>query len=140
MDVKEVRHFAGVSGGGCVFCGVAIVGGGAMTQAPNPSSAANPFYGSVTVHAVSDEPLKLSLDDAIRRGLENNLGLKEAESGEKLFPGRKERGAAAVFADDQPERRHRRFSAQPGGAGIWAEHAGAVWIGCFRADFRRGFR
>ena len=36
-----------------------------------------------------DEPLKLSLDEAIRRGLETNLGLKEAESGEKLFQGEK---------------------------------------------------
>ena len=55
----------------------------------NPSSTTNPFYGSVTVRAVSDEPLKLSLDEAIRRGFETNLGLKEAESGEKLFQGEK---------------------------------------------------
>jgi len=60
-----------------------------QVQAPNPSSTANPFYGSVTVHVINDEPIKLSLDDAVRRGLENNLGLKEAESGEKLFQGEK---------------------------------------------------
>jgi outer membrane protein TolC len=60
----------------------------AQTQA-NPSSATNPFYGSVTVRLVSDEPLKLSLDDAIRRGFENNLGLREAESGERLYHGEK---------------------------------------------------
>jgi outer membrane protein TolC len=41
------------------------------------------------VHVISDEPVKLSLDDAVRRGLENNLGLKEAESGEKLYQGEK---------------------------------------------------
>jgi len=58
-------------------------------QAANPSSAANPFFGSVTIHAASDETLNLSLDDAVRRGLENNLGLKEAESGEKLLRGEK---------------------------------------------------
>ena len=58
-------------------------------SAQNPSSATNPFYGSVTAQTITDEPLKLSLDDAIRRGFENNLGLKEAESGEKLFQGEK---------------------------------------------------
>src|SRR5579859_3641355 len=61
----------------------------AQVQAPNPSSSANPFYGSVTAHTISDEPLKLSLDEAIRRGFENNLGLKEAESGERLYQGEK---------------------------------------------------
>jgi hypothetical protein len=40
----------------------------------NPTSAANPFYGSVTAQPVTSEPLKLSLDDAIQRGLKNNLG------------------------------------------------------------------
>jgi outer membrane protein TolC len=58
-------------------------------QAPNPTSAANPFFGSVTVRDASDETLKLSLDEAIRRGLENNLGLKEAENGEKKLQGQK---------------------------------------------------
>ena len=58
-------------------------------QAPNPTSAANPFFGSVTVRGASDETLKLSLDEAIRRGLENNLGLKEAEAGEKSLQGQK---------------------------------------------------
>ena len=48
----------------------------------NPSSAQNPFYGSVTVRQVTDEPLRLSLDDAIQMGLKNNLGLKEAQYAE----------------------------------------------------------
>ncbi len=71
--------------------GLALAGAlaNAQVQPPNPSSATNPYYGSVTVRAISDEPLKLSLDDAIRRGLENNLGLREAESGEKQFQGEK---------------------------------------------------
>lgn len=60
-----------------------------FSSAQNPTSATNPFYGSVTAHTISDEPIKLSLDDAIRRGFENNLGLKEAEAGEKLFQGEK---------------------------------------------------
>jgi outer membrane protein TolC len=56
----------------------------------NPSSAANPFYGSITAHPVTGNVLQLSLDDAIRRGFENNLGLREAEAGEKLFQGQKD--------------------------------------------------
>ena len=68
-----------------------LSGAGALihAQAPNPTSAGNPFFGSVTVRGVSDEALKLSLDEAVRRGLENNLGLKEAENGEKTIQGEK---------------------------------------------------
>jgi len=58
-------------------------------QGPNPSSANNPFYGSITLHAATDDTLKLSLDDAIGMGMKNNLGLKEAESGERTFQGEK---------------------------------------------------
>jgi outer membrane protein TolC len=58
-------------------------------QAANPSSAANPYYGSVTARPVTDDVLKLSLDDAIRRGFDNNLGLREAVSGEKAYQGEK---------------------------------------------------
>jgi hypothetical protein len=36
------------------------VGWAASAQAPNPTSAANPFFGSVTAQARSDETLKLS--------------------------------------------------------------------------------
>jgi outer membrane protein TolC len=43
----------------------------------------------VTAHPASEDTLKLSLDDAVRRGLENNLGLKEAEAGEKNIKGQK---------------------------------------------------
>jgi len=68
-----------------VFCVAVILGGaGAAAQAPNPSSAANPFWGSATAQPLSDETLKLSLDDAVNRGLKNNLGLKEAENDEKI--------------------------------------------------------
>ena len=64
-------------------------GGTVSAQMANPSSASNPFFGSVTAHPVTDETLKLSLDDAVRRGLENNLGLKEAENDEKSIQGQK---------------------------------------------------
>jgi len=59
----------------------------AWSQGSNPTSAANPFYGSVTAQPRTSEILKLSLDDAVRRGLENNLGLKQAESSEKVLHG-----------------------------------------------------
>jgi outer membrane protein TolC len=58
-------------------------------QGQNPSSATNPFYGSITVQPVSSEPLRLSLDQAVAMGLKNNLGLKEAENNEKQLRGEK---------------------------------------------------
>ena len=92
MFVKEAGCFAGRWPRALGYLAVVAIGGAmacAQVEAPNPSSKVNPFYGSITVQTISDEPLKLSLDDAVRRGLENNLGLKEAESGEKLFRGEK---------------------------------------------------
>lgn len=73
------------------FALLAIAGAGApvYAQTANPSSAANPFFGSVTAYRATDETLKLSLDEAVRRGLENNLGLKEAENSEKSIHGQK---------------------------------------------------
>ena len=67
-----------------VFCVLA-----ARAQAPNPSSAANPFYGSITAHPATDDVIQLSLDDAVHRGLENNLGLKQAEYSEHAIHGEK---------------------------------------------------
>ena len=74
-----------------VLCLCAFVWGGvpAQSQSQNPTSAANPYWGSVTAQPVSDTPIKLSLDDAVRRGLSNNLGLKEAENAEKALHGEK---------------------------------------------------
>ncbi|HXR38677.1 MAG TPA: TolC family protein [Terracidiphilus sp.] len=69
--------------------GLAVAAAPVCAQGPNPTSATNPFYGSVTVHPATDETLKLSLDEAISLGLKNNLGLKEAENGEKLLQGEK---------------------------------------------------
>ena len=66
---------------------VALCAGRTISNAQNPTSAQNPFYGSITVQPITAEPLKLSLDDAIRLGLTNNLGLKEAEAGEKALHG-----------------------------------------------------
>jgi outer membrane protein TolC len=43
----------------------------------------------VTAHAATDETLQLSLDDAVRRGLETNLGLKQVENSERSIHGQK---------------------------------------------------
>jgi len=92
MEVKKASHFSprwtGVWGW-CAALALAGVTGAAYAQMSNPSSTANPFYGSVTLRPSADEVLQLSLDEAVRRGLENNLGLIEAESGEKIIQGEK---------------------------------------------------
>lgn len=92
MVVRRTVHFVFRRVGARVLCAaLALSGGGrlAFGQSPNPSSAANAFYGSVTLHPATDETLQLSLDEAVRRGFENNLGLREAESGETLVKGEK---------------------------------------------------
>ena len=90
MVVNLGQHFVLRRSVGLVFCAVVFLAGAAAgAQAPNPTSAANPFFGSVTAQPLSDETLKLSLDDAVQRGLRNNLGLKEAENGEKTLQGEK---------------------------------------------------
>jgi len=70
---------------------LALSGGGTQVfaQSPNPTSTSNPFFGSVLAHRATAETLKLSLDDAVRMGLENNLGLKETENDEKSIQGQK---------------------------------------------------
>jgi outer membrane protein TolC len=71
----------------CAAAGLLCAGSAARAQ--NPSSALNPFYGSVTAEPATDQTLKLSLDEAIARGLKNNLGLKEAEASERALHGQK---------------------------------------------------
>jgi outer membrane protein TolC len=60
-----------------------------QAQGANPSSANDPFWGSVTAQPATDGVLKLSLDDAVQRGFTNNLGLREAESNELALEGEK---------------------------------------------------
>lgn len=72
---------------GAIALCAALCLGGVRAIAQNPSSADNPFYGSVTVQALSSEPLRLSLDEAVTRGLKTNLGLQEAEAGELQLKG-----------------------------------------------------
>ncbi len=98
MEVSRRDHFffrglvPGFFAGFVLISGAApgvFPGGQPHAQELNPSSATNPFWGSVNAQPVSAEPLKLSLDDAIQRGLKNNLGLKEAENGQKALEGEK---------------------------------------------------
>ncbi len=77
-----------VPGLGAFFC-AALFCAGAGAQSPNPTSASNPFYGSITAHPASNDVIQLSLDDVIHRGLENNLGLKQAEYAEHSIHGQK---------------------------------------------------
>lgn len=88
MTVSTEAHFVfRLSAARAAMIAVAV-GGAALVQgalAQNPSSADNPFWGSVTAQPVTGDTLKLSLDDVVQRGLKNNLGLKEAESAEKTY-------------------------------------------------------
>jgi outer membrane protein TolC len=73
------------------FCAAVLLAGviASLANAQNPSSASNPYFGSVTAQPLTADTLKLSLDDAVRRGLENNLGLKEAENNELALRGQR---------------------------------------------------
>jgi outer membrane protein TolC len=92
MAVRRAESLAPPQSGTWILCVTLALGGAvrpAGGQTANPSSAANPFWGSVTARPATDETLQLSLDDAVRRGLANNLGLREAESGERQVQGEK---------------------------------------------------
>jgi outer membrane protein TolC len=70
-----------------VWVALACGGFAAHAQSGNASSATNPYWGSVTAQPVTGETLKLSLDDAVKRGLKNNLGLREAQDNQKALHG-----------------------------------------------------
>jgi len=98
MGVCEERHFVPRRAAPVFYTAILLLSGAvpgvfpgaqAHAQMPNQSSAANPFWGSVTVQPVVAGPLMLSLDDAVQRGLKNNLGLREAENGQKALQGEK---------------------------------------------------
>lgn len=87
MKVTENSYFSLRLAGALVFA--AIGAWVAQAQGSNPSSADNPYWGSVTVQPATDGTLKLSLDDAVKRGFQNNLGLREAVSNELSLQGEK---------------------------------------------------
>jgi outer membrane protein TolC len=91
MEVKSTQSFPVRRWIAPVFSTLLVLTAGiaVCAQTPNPTSAANPFFGSVRTRPASAEALRLSLDDAVQMGLKNNLGLKEAEDGEKSIEGQK---------------------------------------------------
>jgi outer membrane protein TolC len=99
MEVRGTIHFCSFRVGAWVMCTALLAGsaGGSQAQTENPSSATNPYFGSVTAHPATEDVLQLSLDDAVHRGLENNLGLIEAESGEKIVKGQKNEAVQAFL-------------------------------------------
>ena len=88
MDVNRRSHTAlrWAASGLLLLPGAGIC----RAQAQNPSSAVSPFWGSVTAHPADDRILRLSLDDAISRGLETNLGLREARAQEMAIEGERD--------------------------------------------------
>ncbi len=57
--------------------------GSAAQLVLNPSSLQNPYYGSVTVGTATAETLKLSLEDAVERGVQANLAIANASVAEQ---------------------------------------------------------
>jgi hypothetical protein len=139
MVVKLVQHFAPPRGARLRICAALfLAGAGAWAQGSNPSSAANPYFGSVTAQPVTDETLKLSLDDAVRRGFENNLGLKEAENSEKALHGEKNQALQEFLHTIT-------VKAETGYCTIWRRRGSGracsrKLAGSFRAARYRGFR
>ncbi|KAA6457529.1 TolC family protein [Acidobacteria bacterium AB60] len=88
MQVSRIHPSAARRSTISLYCALLLAAAAfAPAQSPNPTSAANPFYGSVTAAPVTDQPLQLSLDDAVARGLRNNLGLQEAQNAERAIHG-----------------------------------------------------
>jgi len=59
----------------CLFCAGLLVVVPLTTPAGLAAQSTNPFQGSVVAGEVSSQPVNLTLDDAIQRGLRNNLGV-----------------------------------------------------------------
>jgi len=89
MVVNTRHHSVFFSLFGLAAACMSLAGTHVYAQTPNPSSAMNPYFGSVTAQPATDQPLRLSLDEAVERGLKCNLGLKEAENSEKALHGQK---------------------------------------------------
>jgi outer membrane protein TolC len=57
--------------------------GAATPLVMNPSSAQNPYYGSITQGVATAETLPLSLEEAVERGIQANLAMAEATVAEQ---------------------------------------------------------
>jgi outer membrane protein TolC len=89
MGVNRRHHFVFMRDAGLAIALLLAGSLASRAQAQNPTSAANPFWGSMTAQPATAVALKLSLDDAVGRGLKTNLGLIEAESQETSLHGEK---------------------------------------------------
>lgn len=69
---------------GLALCVALAVHTGAAAQSSNQSSEGNSYFGSVTAVKRSGDVMKLSLDQAISLGLENNLALTLARDDQKI--------------------------------------------------------
>lgn len=67
----------------CIAGILALTTGLSTAQTSNPTSVTSPYYGSVNTIPATSDARKLSLDDAIRLGLEHNLALTLARENEK---------------------------------------------------------
>ncbi len=88
MKVSVKFHFSSPVTKALLFASFAALTVYAQAQ-QNPSSASDPYWGSVTAEPVTGDTIRLSLDDAVQRGFRNNLGLREAEAGELNLRGEK---------------------------------------------------
>ena len=82
------------------------------------------------------EALKLSLDDAVERGFKNNLGLKEAESGEKALHGEKNEALQEFLPTITLTGDTGYHMYDLGGGGLQAQCV-SEFARCFRAARRR---
>ena len=82
---KLVPGIRGMIPGACAL----LLGGVALAQTYSGSSASNPYAGSVQAVPFSAEPKALSLDDAIKLGIENNLALTLAREQQKTADAQK---------------------------------------------------
>jgi outer membrane protein TolC len=82
---------------GAVFALFLIAASPILAQTASQSSATNSYYGSVTAVAPSNETVPLTLDDAIRLGLENNLALTIARDEQKTASGERLKALNALL-------------------------------------------
>lgn len=79
------RLIAGFAGG----AGALLLGIAAQAQSNPANSAANPYVGSVQAVPYTAEPKALSMDDAIKLGIQNNLALTLAREQQKAADAQK---------------------------------------------------
>ena len=76
MDLQTLRKLA-------LTLGLALAGTAALAQSNPGNSALNPYQGSVQAVALTSQPRRLSLDEALRLGMANNLALTLARQQQK---------------------------------------------------------